>query len=120
MIGSTRVPLHEIQVSTTWGKTCAQFLEKIYNHSSKASSGYYHRTHLDYFDKISRSIEKQTEALKRGHRAIFVIQDSYYKEIYNDLPAIIVEICGNNGLALRKRKDFHIGVSYCRLSSLFS
>jgi hypothetical protein len=109
MIGSVRVPPHDIIVSPTWGETCSRFLEKVFAHTSKASSGYYYRTHLDYFDKMSRSIAMQTKALKRGHNAVFVVQDSYYKEIYNNLPVMISEICRNNGLALIRRKDFHVG-----------
>jgi hypothetical protein len=108
MIGSTRVPLHELKVLPTWGQTCAQFLERLQSHPSKASSGYYYLTHLDYFDKITRSIANLTQGLKQGKNAVFVIQDSHYKEIYNDLPKIISEICANNDLVLKHRKDFYI------------
>lgn len=108
MIGSTRVPRHELKVSPIWGETCAQFLERLRSHPSKASAGYYYSTHLDYFDKIARSVSKLTQGLKRGKNAIFVVQDSHYKEIYNDLPKIISEICTNNALVLRRREDFHI------------
>jgi hypothetical protein len=108
MIGSTRVPLHEPKVSPAWGQTCARFLERLQSHPSKASSGYYYLTHLDYFDKMARSITNLTQSLKRGKRAILVVQDSHYKEIYNDLPKIISDICANNDLVLKRRKDFHI------------
>jgi hypothetical protein len=108
MIGSTRVPLHELKVLQAWGQTCAQFLERLQSHPSKASGGYYYLTHLDYFDKITRSIANLAQSLKRGKNAVLVIQDSHYKEIYNDLPKIISEICTNNDLVLKHRKDFYI------------
>jgi hypothetical protein len=108
MIGSTRVPRHELKVLPAWGQTCAQFLEKLRSHPSKASAGYYYRTHLDYFDKMARSVSNLTRSLKRGKNAIFVVQDSHYKEIYNDLPKIISDICANNDLVLKRRKDFYI------------
>jgi hypothetical protein len=108
MIGSTRVPLSDLAPCRDWGGTCASFLDSVRSHKSKASSGYYYKTHLDYFDKISRSVANFSQSLKFGGRAILVVQDSYYKELHNDLPQVISEICDKNGLALRQRQDFHI------------
>ena len=51
MIGSTRVPDHEIAVDQAWGKTCGRFISYLKAHPLKASAGYYYKTHLDYFDK---------------------------------------------------------------------
>ena len=98
MIGSTRVPMDEIEVSPTWGPRCRDFLEALRKHPSKASSGYYHRTHLDYFDKMARSLANLTQTLKPGGGAILVVQDSYYKKIHNDLPSIITEMGEAHGL----------------------
>lgn len=108
MIGSTQVPSASIEVGEKWGKTCARFLKALQKHPSKASAGYYYRTHLDYFDKMSRSIERMSEALKPGGRAILVVQDSYYKDLHNDLPKIISEIGGKHLLRLKRREDFHL------------
>lgn len=108
MIGSTQVPSAAIEVDPKWGQTCARFLGALQAHPSKASAGYYYRTHLDYFDKMSRSVERVAKALKPGALAVFVVQDSYYKELHNDLPKIIGEIGGNHGLGLRGQEDFHL------------
>ncbi|MFM0077140.1 DNA methyltransferase [Paraburkholderia sediminicola] len=108
MIGSTQVPGISIDIDEKWGKTCARFLETLQKHPSKASGGYYYRTHLDYFDKMSRSIGRMSEALKPGSRAVLVVQDSYYKDVHNDLPKIISEIAGRHGLSLKRREDFHL------------
>ncbi|RXH31121.1 hypothetical protein XH99_10990 [Bradyrhizobium nanningense] len=108
MIGSTQVPSASIEVDESWGKTCARFLKKLRKHPSKASSGYYYRTHLDYFHKMSRSIERMSHALKVGGHAILVIQDSYYKDLHNDLPRIITEIGVEHGLSIERRKNFHL------------
>ena len=107
MIGSTRVPNHDIVRSDSWGSTCRGFLETLYDHPSKASKGYYYKTHLDYFDKIARSIGRLAVCIKKDGAAIFVVQDSYYKNIQNDLPVIISEICENKGLKLMRREDFY-------------
>lgn len=106
MIGSTRVPQAELSARPEWGETCLDFLEKLRVHPSKASGGYYLKTHLDYFDKMSRSFAALAPALKPGGAAVMVVQDSYYKELHNDLPTIIGEMGMAAGLALPRRVDF--------------
>lgn len=106
MIGSTRVTPATITPSEHWGKTCRSFLEDLRCHPSKASAGYYYKTHLDYFDKISKALELIARGLKKGGGAVFVVQDSYYKELHNDLPTIIVEMTSHYDMRLRTRKDF--------------
>jgi hypothetical protein len=108
MIGSTQVPKGEIEVDEGWGETCLTFLAALKAHPSKASGGYYYRTHLDYFDKMSRSIQRLAAGLKEGGRAVLVVQDSYYKDIHNDLPKIITEIGTHHGLTLGQSKAFHL------------
>jgi hypothetical protein len=111
MIGSTRVPIHEVEICSSWGQRCCDFLEALRKHPSKASSGYYYKTHLDYFDKMAKSLHNLTRAIKRDGAAIFVVQDSHYKEIHNDLPSIITEIVEAHGLTKRRREDFRISRS---------
>ena len=108
MIGSTRVPLDIIETDEVWGQKCLKFLKCLQAHPSKASSGYYYRTHLDYFRKINDSLQGISGTLKEGGLAILVVQDSYYKELYNDLPGIVTEISAAHGLSLRRRDDFKI------------
>jgi len=108
MIGSTQVPKREIEVNEGWGKTCLSFLAALNAHPSKASGGYYYRTHLDYFDKMNRSMERLAVGLKEGGCAVLVVQDSYYKDIHNDLPKIITEISAHHGLSLGQNKAFHL------------
>lgn len=106
MIGSTRVPKIEIKPSPAWGKTCNQFLKRVSKHPSKASAGYYLKTHLDYFDKLARSISNLSTGLKPSAVAVFVVQDSYYKDVHNDLPEIVSEMCKTDDLILARREDF--------------
>jgi hypothetical protein len=111
MIGSIRVPKQEIDVDPSWGQRCRDFLEALRRHPSKASAGYYYKTHLDYFDKIARSISNASQSLKTNGRAIFVVQDSYYKEIHNDLPSIITEIGEAHGLRKHRHENFRLSRS---------
>ena len=76
-------------------------------HPSKASSGYYYKTHLDYFDKMERSLSRLVKSLKVKGSAVLVVQDSYYKDLHNDLPKIIAEMANAAGLSLGRQVDFH-------------
>jgi SAM-dependent methyltransferase len=108
MIGSTQVPKGDIELDESWGETCLSFLAALKAHPSKASAGYYYRTHLDYFDKMNRSVHRLAAGLKPGGRAVLVVQDSYYKDIHNGLPKIITEIGAYHGLTLGQSKAFHL------------
>ncbi|WP_051505707.1 hypothetical protein [Mesorhizobium sp. WSM2561] len=108
MIGSVQVPNDVIEINESWGPSCASFLAALKRHRSKASAGYYYKTHLDYFDKMARSLDRVSKALKPGGQAVFVIHDSYYKDIHNDLPTILEEMRTRQGLYLSGRQDFHL------------
>jgi hypothetical protein len=111
MIGTTRVPQHEIKIDEGWGARCKKFLRAVKNHPSKASEIYYYRTHLDYFEKLAKSLRHTSAALKKNGAAVLVVQDSYYKEVRNPLPSIVEDIAGACGLTLRRREDFRLGHS---------
>jgi hypothetical protein len=108
MIGSTRVPEYNITPSPDWGATCNRFLQALRKHPSKASSGYYYLTHLDYFSKMSKSLYNLVKGLKGSGVAVLVVQDSFYKDQHNDLPTIIGEMAEAQGLALARREEFHL------------
>ena len=108
MLGSVRVPAGAISPRPQWGSTCNNFLRAVKQHSSKASSGYYYKTHLDYFDKMDRSLMNITTVMADKAPAIMVVQDSYYKDVHNDLPTAICEIAAARGLTLRRREDFKL------------
>jgi hypothetical protein len=111
MIGSTRVPHDEITPNSRWGETCTKFLMAVKSHKSKASSGYYLKTHLDYFAKLSSSIDRIRESMKPGATAVLVVQDSYYKDVHNDLPTIVSEMATLNGLTFLGSKEFQLARS---------
>ena len=106
MMGSVRVPSLAVQSNQAWGESCLAFLDKVASHKSKASSGYYLKTHLDYYYKLHLSVQCIVGALKPLGRAVFIVQDSYYKEVHNDLPLYLVEMCEGVGLRLTQRSDF--------------
>lgn len=107
MLGSVKVPKRTIEIDKSWGRECRSFLLSLQAHPSKASKGYYFKTHLDYFDKLARSTREIALTLKPNAKAVFVVQDSFYKELHNDLPSIFTEIACRSGLALTHREDFY-------------
>ncbi|MCJ2129409.1 hypothetical protein [Methylobacterium sp. E-045] len=108
MVGSIRVPTEEITTSPNWGVKCLEFLGQVYDHPSKASNGYYYKTHIDYYNKMYKSLKNISAAIKPGGLAILVAQDSYYKEIHNDVPTIIAQFADTIGLALERKDDFAV------------
>lgn len=111
MIGSTRVPLTKPKLNEEWGRTCLTFLEQVETHPSKASAGYYYKTHLAYFDKMFKSMRVIASALRPSAKAVLVVQDSYYKDVHNPLPQIFTEMARSNRLAIIQRQDFSSGRS---------
>jgi hypothetical protein len=106
MLGTTRVCAINAEPEGEWGPTCIDFLTKMRGHHSKASASYYFKTHLDYFQKLHRSLSVISRAMKRRALGIFVVQGSYYKEIHNDLPRILSEMASSQHLELKRREDF--------------
>jgi len=106
MTGTVRVPRSAPHIAEEWGPSCRSFLAKVKSHPSKASSGYYLKNHADYFDKMFRSLGNVVTALKPGAAAIFVVQDSFYKELHNPLPDIVSEMSQGLGLTEVKRNSF--------------
>lgn len=98
LIGTSTIKKEIIQKSTLWGNTCNSFLEKVSNHSSVASSTYYYKNHLQYFNDLYISIGEVSRILKSNSLFIPIVQNSFYKEVNNDLPRIMTEMAENQGL----------------------
>lgn len=117
LTGTSTVQKLAIEPSVSWGRTCNSFLEKIAAHSSKASRSYYLKNHLQYFHSLSNSIAEVGRVLKANGRAILVVQDSYYKDLLNDVPTIVAEMALQNKLSLERRADFLSERNMVRINS---
>lgn len=106
LIGASTVPKEMPAISEQWGTTCRQFLGKMLTHESKASATYYYKNHLQYFNQIFVSIGELNRVMKSGGACIVVVQDSYYKDIHNDLAQTFTEMFYNTGFYLTHRRDF--------------
>jgi SAM-dependent methyltransferase len=109
LIGTSTVPSETPDTPKGLGETCLAFLDTLSQHSSKASATYYYKNHLQYFRSVAASLAEIYRVLKVGGQCTLVVQDSYYKDIHNDLPAILIEMSDLRGLRLRDRIDFPLG-----------
>ncbi len=111
MIGSPTVVTGALDDSTNWGLACSQFLENVRAHPSKASAGYYLKVFISYFWKMNHSLSELARVMIPSAPMVLVVQDSYYKDVHNDLAAILSEIAVNRGFTLIHRDDFVVGTS---------
>lgn len=111
LIGTTTVPKEPPTISIEWGPTCADFLDALFKHPSRASDTYYFKNHLQYFDGIHRSLREINRVLKSGGHCVLVVQDSYYKQLHNDLPKITTEMAEGIGMGLSAEKNFPLTVT---------
>lgn len=116
LIGTTTVYGGGAYIRESFGPTCDFFLSELKSHASKASSTYYLKNHLAYFNGIKASIVEISRLLKKEGIAIFVVQDSWYKNLHNDLPKIFEEMAASAGLRLFQREDFAMSQSMSHLN----
>ena len=102
---SVEPPQHE------WGETCLTFLESVKNHTSRASGTYYYKSHVQYYRSIYLALQESIRVCKKGADMAFVVQGSYYKDIYNDLAVTMMDMGLALGLELRQRADFDVSRS---------
>lgn len=108
MIGSTTINKPTPSPDSTWGPACNAFLKRVRLHKSRASDTYYWKNHVQYFDGLHGSLSEIRRVLRPGAPCVLVLQDSYYKELHNDLPAYVTEMAGGLGLSLKHRYDYTV------------
>lgn len=106
LLGTSTVPRVAPNESKKWGQTCLAFIERLRNHKSKASATYYYKNHLQYFEGLYNSLSELGRVLTEDGTCVLVLQDSYYKNIHNDLPRIVKEMAFSNSLKLIRQDDF--------------
>ena len=78
--------------STEFPDAVASVLRKIKQHPSKASGTYYYKTYAQYFLDAYNSLKEIERVLKSQQAAVLVVQSSYYKDVYIDLPELYCEL----------------------------
>lgn len=106
LLGSTAVSPISDEARAGLGETCDRVLSRIFSHDSVASKSYYYKTFWAYFRDMAMSIAECNRVLRKRGTAVFVVQDSYYKDIHVNLQAIIEEMFRYQGLDISERFDF--------------
>jgi DNA modification methylase len=73
-------------------------LTSIASHPSKASSTYYLRTYEQYFLDASQTLAELKRVLRPEASAVMVLQTSYYKDIWVDLPGHYCDLARHLGM----------------------
>ncbi len=108
MIGTPTISKGSYDHDRAWGPSCNSFLSKVEAHSSKASSTYYLKCYQQYFASAFASLREIDRVLNDSGQCILVVQDSYYKDVLNDLPTIFCEMARGLGWQLNEKIDFHV------------
>lgn len=116
LIGTTTVESSPPVPCERWGPTCLAFLRALRAHDSKASKTYYLKTHLQYFSGIFESLREIRRLLIDEGICAIVVQDSYYKDVHNDLPQIVTEMAEAVGLIPTSRRDFQVTTNIGRIN----
>jgi hypothetical protein len=114
-IGTTTIDKETPAAKSEWGPACNTFLEGVRTHRSRASDSYYWKNHAQYFDALHSSLSEIRRILRPKAPCVLVVQDSYYKEIHNDLPTYIDEMATRLGLSLKNRYDYVVKHTFAGL-----
>lgn len=90
------------------GPEASAFLAAVTRHSSQASAGYYRKFYRQYYAAMKSSLTEIRRVTMPGAPVMLVVQDGYYKELHNDVPAIVADIALHSGFSSSERYDFRI------------
>ena len=106
LIGTTTVPRVETTLVPEASPTAQRTLDAVRNHPSKASATYYVKWLAQYFDAYAASLVQIAHVTAPDGTIGLVVQGSYYKEIYIDLPEITADILAGLGWRQVHAYDF--------------
>jgi len=108
LIGTPTVMQGKAEPTADLGAACLEFLDALLRHGSKASSTYYYKNHVQYFVSLKASLIEIKRVLKPASWCMLVVQDSYYKDLHNDLPAIVLDMAFAHDFRLISKTDFNL------------
>jgi DNA modification methylase len=108
LMGTTQIRSDGNNEPEVQGVTAKQLLKNIAAHTSKASNGYYLKQARQYLNDLVASLGEITRVSKNGCLAVFVVQDSYYKDIPIRLADIYEEEAVGHGWTPVGRKPWEV------------
>jgi hypothetical protein len=107
MVGTPTITQESIE-RKDWGATANRFLNAVKEHGSRASGTYYLKYYQQYYAGMWKSLHELRRVTRPGAPCALVVQDTFYKEILNDTPGILLEMAEAAGFRDRKRYDFAV------------
>jgi hypothetical protein len=117
LIGTPTIHASSQEPDPSWGVTCNAFLDQVARHPSKAAKSYYHKTYVQYFAAIARSMAEIARCIRRRGKAVIVVQDSYFKGIRADLATMFTEMASVNKLSISRQVDFPMSRSLAYINT---
>jgi hypothetical protein len=92
MLGTPTIDSTGVVHNSCLPDSVTQLLKSISDHPSKAADTYYYSYFRQYFELLSRALTELRAIVRTGGQAVFVVQDSYFKDIHIDLPGLLSDI----------------------------
>ncbi|MEW7313577.1 DNA methyltransferase [Buttiauxella gaviniae] len=99
-------------------KVILDFLKSVKAHSSRASDTYYYKNLLQYFNDIKISLNEISRVVKKTGFFICVVQDSFYKDIYCDLPKMMISLAEYYGFSLNSQIHFESRTNMANINTI--
>jgi hypothetical protein len=95
-------------VPERWGPLAQSTLRSITHHPSQSSKTYYRKYYTQFFKDLAASLRSLKSYTAARTRIALVVQSSYYKEIYIDLPEIVKQMSETVGWRFQHQRDFRV------------
>lgn len=97
-------------------ESISKLIAQIRAHGSYASERYYYKGFLYYFSDMASALVRMRDWLRPGGILIFVVQDTYYKDIPVPVADLLIDLAASHGFGLRGRQDWRVRHTLSRLS----
>lgn len=95
LMGTTMARPDALKQKGVYEASATELVERIAEHPSKASGGYYLKQVRQYLDDLTASLDELTRVASGSATLTLVVQDSYYK----DVPVPLAKICTEESVA---------------------
>jgi hypothetical protein len=94
----------------------SKLISQIRAHGSYASERYYYKGFLYYFSDMAAALDRMKEWLRPGGILVFVVQDTYYKDIPVPVADLLIDLAAARDFSLIGRQDWRVRHTLSRLS----
>ncbi|WP_327680250.1 hypothetical protein [Streptomyces sp. NBC_00467] len=117
LMGTTLIRRGDSLDSRSLGSSGKSLLERIAQHDSKASSGYYLKQARQYLDDLTAGLDELSRVCKQEATVHLVVQDSFYKDVPVPLAEICIEESRARGWDLEFQEKFEVRRSLTSLNT---